>query len=293
MDNPADEIYEFKSHDDRNAQYELLKEELRNHPGAVARRMWDELHRAHSVWVRNENELTALLRAGELNEELSIELMQNVRPQTVRMDYFSQLDQRLFNMIGSATALVEQTSHVTDHYPESTFQAEFVARNSVIRDAPASAFIRRFRNYLLHYGSAPMTGTSTYKDETLTTRILLDSAELLTRFDWPVAAREYLQANPEGIHLRGIIETYSRQMGELYLWAFEQENVMHDADLLEMNDLVRRINLTMTDGAHDGKNMTEYWEHFSENLKAYREGRPQSDWSKRDDGKKGAFGQPT
>jgi hypothetical protein len=45
-----------------------------------------------------------------------------------------------------------------------------------------------------------------------------------------------------------------------------------------LNEFTRRINLTMTSGAHDGRHMEEFWEHVASNAQASREGRPQADW---------------
>jgi hypothetical protein len=252
-------------------ELEALRAQLAVHPGKIARLRWDEVGRSHAVWSRNTQELMALLQAGENQEDLIAELVQNVRAPLIRNEFLAQLDQRLHNMTASAVSLVDHTRKLLKHYPKTAFASAFESRNTVIRDAPSSQFIRRFRNYLLHYGHAPFELTASWSGSSaLNGQITLSRASLLEWADWGASARTFIQDGSDGIRLSSTVQEYAGGLAALYAWTFEQFETLHGADTDGANDLVRRINLTMTGGAHDGRNMESFYKKVEEKLRTYR-----------------------
>ena len=265
------------------AQVEALQVKLRAHPGFLARAKWDLLKRAYSIWVSNSNELHAILSAVETSEELKVELIQNVRAPTVRLAFFAELDQRLHNMVASAVSLVDHTRVLRKHYPSTEFADMFEKENRKVADAPESAFIRKLRNYLLHNGHAPFTSSATLPvpggpSNTIDMKLRLSSSALLAAYDWDLASRTFIENQPEDIDLMAVVTTYSSAMQALYGWTFDQYEVLHHADVDEMNALIKEINLTMTGGAHDGRNMEAFWNHVAENNERAKRGEAQLDW---------------
>ncbi|WP_420370273.1 hypothetical protein [Curtobacterium sp. L1-20] len=279
---PDDEIYESLTPEDREAQYERLQGELKEHPGYIASRQWQELGRAQRVWSLNTGELLGLLQALEDEEELKIELIQNVRPPDGRVAIMAGLDQRLHNMLAAATSLVDHTRRHMTKYAETAFAEHFEKRNTAVADAPSSMFLRKFRNYLLHVGSAPFNTHAQFPTEhtefdTIQLDIRLDAASLLTWSGWNATTRTYIGSFPDGVPLAQAVREYAAAMKQLYAWVNEQFEVLHGGDIDEINDLVRRINLTMTSGAWDGREPEKYWAQMEENVKRFDRGEPQID----------------
>lgn len=277
------EDYEAMSPEELDAQRERLIAHRRAHPDYVLHQAWTALWRSFDVYTANVTDLRALLAAAETDESLQKELFQNVRAPTVRDAYFRALDKTLHNALSGAVSLVDHTRrHVRTNFPDTEFAAEFEARNASVFEMPESAFLRRFRNYLLHVGHAPfkMTGTLAVKDgDKNSLRVWLVSEDLLSVEDmWSASAREFIEAYPDGIHLRAVFETYAQAMVDLYKWVFDQQPVLRPYGLRILNEFTRRINLTLTAGAHDGRHMEQFWEHVARNAQAAREGRPQVDW---------------
>jgi len=90
---------------ERLLRLEQLKQRLRVSPGAQAKARWDSLQRSDRVFKRNAHELMQVLLLAEREEQFAVELIQNVRPTSVRREYFGLLDQRLHNMLASAVSL--------------------------------------------------------------------------------------------------------------------------------------------------------------------------------------------
>lgn len=277
-----DERYEDLTPEEWQAQHERLERELREHPGQVARRRWDELGRVQMIWVRNTDELLALLQALHVDEELKVELIQNVRPPLGREEIMGQLDQKLHNMLAAATSLVDHTRRHMDKYSESEFAVEFESRNKTVAEAPSSTFLRRLRNYLLHVGNAPFNLHAQFPTDhtdfdTIQLDIRLDPASLLKWDGWNSSSTSYIDSFPEGVPLPETVHEYATAMGGLYEWVARQFEVLHRQDIAGANDLVRRINLTLSAGAWDGRDREKRMTLMEENLRRHDRGEPQID----------------
>lgn len=277
------EDYDSLTEDDAREQTERLVAARNAHPEFAIHQAWTALWRSHDIFGGNLQELFALLIASETDPDLQTELFQNVRKPAVRDAFLRALDRTLHNALAGAVSLVDHTRrHVGEHFADSDFASEFEQRNGLVVALPEAAFLRRFRNYLLHVGHAPftMSGTLGVKPgERSTLKIWLDSPALLAeRGFWTGPARAFIEAHPEQIHLRGVVDRYAQAMQDLYRWVFDQQPVLSPKGLDILNEFTRRINLTMTLGSHDGRRMEEFWDHVAQNAKAFDEGRPQKDW---------------
>jgi hypothetical protein len=277
------EDYEAMSDEEARTQRERLISDRNKHPEYLVHQAWTALWRSFDIYTDNMSELRALLAGAETDEQLQMELFQNVRAPTVRTAYFRGLDKALHNSLAGAVSLVDHTRrHVAENFPETKFSTDFESKNSIVYKMPESTFLRRFRNYLLHVGHAPfkMTGTLAVKSsDTGTLTVWLVSEELLSvEKVWTAPARTFIENHAEGIHLLAVVDAYGQAMLDLYHWVFDQQPVLRPDGLDILNEFTRRINLTMSSGAHDGRHMKEFWEHAARNAGAAREGRPQTDW---------------
>lgn len=252
---------------------------MTGHPGAVARDRMLELKRAFDIWAPNCQELRLLLRVAETNEDVIVHLMQNVREPTVRDKFIREFDSALQAFVGSAVALVDITRRAVKADINTDFGREFTRRNNVVRALPGVAVIRGLRNYLLHYASAPIvTRASFTPDGPLTGSVVLESAALLKYDGWDSAAKKYLKANDEGVRLSAILPEFQAAMSDLYRWLLEAYGDLHEGEFDEYNELVRRYNLALTGGAHDGSDWHEFMDHLGKNIRAHKDGRPQTSW---------------
>lgn len=276
------EDYGEMSDTETKAQYDQLVRDRDAHPEYLLHQAWRSLWRSFDVYTDNMQDLQRLLDAARENEQLQVELFQNVRPPVVRDAYVRALDKNLHNALAAAVSLVDHSRrHVAEYFPDSDFSLEFESRNAAVIALPEAVFLRRFRNYLLHVGHAPfaMTGTLSNEDGKATrTTIWLVSAELMTSTIFTGAAQTFIKSHPGNIDLYDVMDTYRRVMLELYRWTFDQQDVLSPHGLDILNEFVRRINLTMTKGSHDGRDHERFLQHLQSNLQAFGEGRAQADW---------------
>lgn len=221
-----------------------LRQEFLCHPGRIACARRDELNRSIQVFFRNATELLTLLDDAENNIDIGVELIQNVRSSHFRENYGAMLDQRMHNMLASAVTLVDHTRRWLSNYVDTEFERSFNERSDAIKESPVAAFLRRLRNYLLHYGMAPFEyQLSIAANKAERSYILLSSTELLKWDDWNAAARSYIEDSGESIQLSVPVKTYHSQMEALYRWVSEQFNIMHTKEIADANRIVDEINI--------------------------------------------------
>ena len=235
------------------ARVEAAGKAVREHPGWMAKDEWDSLGRSHAIWVRNLAELQGLLNLPEQNDDIAVSLMSNIGAQHEAEEFFGALDQRLHNMISAAVSLVDHARILVNGYEGTPFAAGFTARNDVVWNEPRTRFLRGLRNFLLHVGHAPLVTRMDVKNDVVTTKILLESKGLLSAYTWDAPARKFIKANPDGVHLSAEVMVYAADIENLYRWTFAQYEVLHGADIEELNKLIGERNLALSNGAFASK----------------------------------------
>lgn len=194
--------------------------------------------RSFNVFERNAQELFNLLRAVETNFLSSMRLMESTGAEDedgphFREEFWGQLDQRLHNMVSSAVGVVDHTRPLLAFYEhEPEFVAQWEERSEKVAKSPRALFLRRLRNYLLHYGMAPLMQsmalgpTKNVKDwDNLTIKLSTDG--LLRYSDWNTSHREYIRSFDGGPPLRQITQEYAEDMTALYKWLFSRYPFLH------------------------------------------------------------------
>lgn len=201
---------------------------------------FDRVVRSFNVFGRNAGELVELIRAVETDVLSSLRLMGSAgsddeEAEWFRQEFWGRLDQRLHNMVSAAVSLVDHTRPLINFYRhENDFQSAWEQRNVAVATSPQALFLRRLRNYLLHYGMAATAQTMRLGPEKeakewddLTIRL---SASGLLRYDgWNAENRAYIQSFYGGPPLRQIATEYADEMVTLYRWLFEQYRTLHVA----------------------------------------------------------------
>jgi hypothetical protein len=195
--------------------------------------LWEVVRRSYSVFARNTTELMNILNIPSTDAMVGLQLMGDDREATA--PYWEQLDQRLHNQLASAVSLIDHQRRLLSYYVADfpAVVADYSSRNDGIIGMGEAAFLRDLRNYLLHYGAAPVLQTFELgQTEISRGRYLLKlSAEQLLRWDgWKAAARGYLSSFGErdGPLLGRDVATYATAMGGLFAWLFEQRQVVMD-----------------------------------------------------------------
>ncbi len=197
---------------------------------------FERVVRSFNVFGRNVRELFNLLRAVETDVVSSMRLMESTGAEDgarFREEFWGQLDQRLHNMVSAAVGVVDHTRPLLafyEHRPE--FVAEWETRSGKVAKSSRAMFLRRLRNYLLHYGMAPIMQTMALgppkdaKDWDALT-IMLSAEGLLRYSGWNTSQRKYIRSFNGGPPLRQITQEHADDMTALYAWLFSQYPVLH------------------------------------------------------------------
>ena len=246
MDDEAEAALEDASHEERLRAAEQAVEE---EPGWLAYQRWQELGRTLNVHMRNLRSLAALIDSPNSDADLAMELIQNVHPPHVRNEFFAGLDQFLHNALASAVTLVDHTRRRIDRYEGTEFAAEFTLRNNLIKNDPRAVFIRRLRNYLLHYGELPFQHRVSFGGLTpltnLESQVHLPSAALLAWDGWTAPARSFLEAS-EFIDLGTLIVWYRAATDDLYAWVVSRFESLHRDELKAADAVIANYNRILT-----------------------------------------------
>jgi len=199
---------------------------------------FDRVMRSYNVFGRNVTYLLEHLCSVETDFAASLQFEQATLTHgpsgtPFTREFWGVLDQTLHNLVSSAASLVDHTRPLVRYYEphEGTFVSEWSERSMAVATSPRAEFLRRLRNYLLHFGMAPTMhsiqfGRGTGPDmDNLT--IQLSASGLLEWSDWTAKSREFIASFDGGPPLRQTTLEYANDMGALYKWLQEQEQLLH------------------------------------------------------------------
>lgn len=194
----------------------------------------DSLARSWTVFARNTDELLDVLDRPNNDVVLSLVLMGDDREAIG--PFWGEVDQRLHNELASAVSLVDHTRRLLEYLGSdvSGIIAEYTERNLKIMAMNETKFLRKLRNYLLHYGTAPILQSLNLASGEHSLK--LNAASLLKWPEWNVQMRKYLSAfgDRDGPLLRQEVAVYATAMSDMYHWLFEQRvAIFNDPDVLD------------------------------------------------------------
>jgi hypothetical protein len=204
------------------------------------REHFDRVVRSFNVFARNAGELVELLRAVETDVLSSLRLMESTgsgdeEAEGFRQEFWGRLDQRLHNMVSAAVSVVDHTRPLVIFYcQDNDFQTAWEERNAAVATSPRALFLRRLRNYLLHYRMAPTMqtmrlGAAKAAEDWDDFTIQLSAVGLLRYDGWNAGHRAFIQSFDGGPPLRQIAVEYAEDMASLYRWLFQQYPALHVA----------------------------------------------------------------
>jgi hypothetical protein len=184
------------------------------------------------------------LQLPDQQQELRYELIQNVGNDAIRQEYGAQLDQRLHNFVSAALALVDHSRNLVRHYPTSPFEDEYEKRKTDFANAPAVAFVKDLRNYLLHANQAPFMFTLDidFVAHIEATKTQLTCSQLLEWHNWKAQARSYINQAGPAILIADATDEYATLVQSFYEWLFPQFKLLHHEDIMALNRLMSDYN---------------------------------------------------
>ena len=228
------------------ARMDEIQANLNSHPGSVAWRRWVTLRRSSAALYGNIAELRALLEAPNSNFLLGGQLAGNMHPEVQRR-FNDELDRRLLNFGSSASALVDISRRILGDYGGTDFFEEYERRRAPLSEHPAPRFLRDLRNFLQHFGVAPIGFRMSRTDEgTYEFHVLLARDALLGWEKWSADVKQYLIDGPKQIPLLALVTDYGAMVRELYDWVFSQFELLHTDDVAGANALIGEYNRALT-----------------------------------------------
>lgn len=212
------------------------------HPARTADHRWTSLQRVHQVIRANEIELLALVQAFEENDAFSLQVMRSDQPQNLQR-FLDELIRRAHNYLSSIKMLVDHSRNLMKEYSGNPVRADYDRRVADMVAAGRASVLQRLRNYLIHYRIPPFGIELQLVPQPgrPSAIVFLDRDAALEYDEWTAPGRTYLEAQPSRIPMRPLIDGYSGDLDQLYIWLFERFQELHGDEVDELNDLIERL----------------------------------------------------
>jgi len=251
------------------AELDRLDELVRTSAGAVFASHVATIANAFDEFSDSYQQLHSLLVAAETDEDTMFMLMSNVPPLTEKRAFERRMDRAIKSFCGDLVTVVDVTRKAMRKQPEE-FQGVWDDINRTgPRAVPGALILRELRNYLDHENQAPWWFTGRVDSNGARAEVLLSPKPLLRSTFFTAPARAYLEANPDGVRLLTIIDSYYPAMAEAWSWLLEKYQDVNAAGIQAMNDLIGQRNLHLTDGVYS--NAADFHAAVSKGMETLRE----------------------
>lgn len=227
---------------ERLARVERLREQIREHPGSVARRNWRGLALVNTMLNTNYDHLMTHLR--EVNDQqVALQLASNVGEDAREFQraFHAETYRLLHNFTASAGTLVDHGIRVLDK-EDRQFRTQWKQRVADVIAAPVTDFIKNLRNVLLHEGLPLLSGAVRFDGAEWSADISMPRDDLLRLSGWSVAARDYMEIKGERIELADVVTEYMQTIEGLYDWLFPRFEELHGEEIDGVNALMDQYN---------------------------------------------------
>jgi hypothetical protein len=221
--------------------FDEIEERLRSHRGKLASDEWSNLKRIFvDIYQRNRNELCLLLEEPSKNDELSIELFQNIRPQTVKEQYTNEVLRSLFNYLSSLSSLVDTGMRIVKKYPKEKLK-KYIELRDVVVVSNINIFFGDLRNYIQHYGIPPLGWEIRLVDNGFNNcTYYLNYQKLLTWKSWSPKSKEFI--GEENVNLLKSIREHGEMIDSAFHTLLSTFPELHSVDVAAYNELMHRRN---------------------------------------------------
>ncbi len=165
--------------------------------------------------------------------------------------YYAEMIRLILNYSASAASLVDHMRILSDKMEGANpdVYEELIERRTRLADTSVNDFVKRLRNFVLHYGLPIITGqiSHTQGDDRIEFDTLPDPDQLRIWGGWKGKSREYMEQN-NPISLSKTIADYDDLVRPFYDWVFEElkrvcyENAKRVSDLsIGINNIEARL----------------------------------------------------
>jgi hypothetical protein len=117
-----------------------------------------------------------------------------------KWDYLNSLQNHVFNYLSSAKSLIDLTRkhHINYYLKKSSIEGYEKKINENFTESRLHNFIQQFRNYVIHYGSPPLSPSKHIdhlKNHKVTHRVIISKDILISSgFEWSKSSKEFLNS---------------------------------------------------------------------------------------------------
>lgn len=221
----------MNNHDMRNP---ILSpwDELRNHPGEIARLRWELLENFYrSVVMKNGVQLLALAEAPREDWRLRKRLWRNLF-KNKDSGYDGEIVRLLHNYLASVESLTNHCRNLMSNYGGTSYYAEYETKVRLLSSLPETAFLKDLRNYIVHH-KTPSVGMSistvkNEKDSEFRSEALIYMSDLDDHHKWSSISRKYIDDSFPSIYLSDLIIKHMDALSDLYCWIFPHFFILHE-----------------------------------------------------------------
>ena len=236
---------------DRVADLRAADRRIEEHPAYRQHLELDALERSLAgVFVPNFHDMVRLLDAAATNEDLAFELIQNVRPPTVRDRFHADVTRKLHNYLAGAHSLRDHVRRMM-RGQAGPIADEFEMRKKNLLRNPEIPLMQDLRNYSLHR-TLPFLGhrlsmKKVNSKERMESEVNLSVAHLLEWSGWTTPSRAYLDGK-DVVPLRPLVKKHGELVFGINRWVYTELAKANDDALDELNELIVDRNAVLTDG---------------------------------------------
>lgn len=221
-----------------NERIAQLLKLVENHPSTSAQTEWNLLRRVYNAYLRNANDLIALIASPHDDPRLALDIMAEDQSSGARDTYYDELFRFLLNYLAAVSTLVDHSRNLMKGYTNSRFHFDYQHRIALLTNLEVVGFVQDLRNYLLRHRFPPLSINLHISNEPndIAFTVTLNCNRLLRWNGWKSKAKHYMRGK-DSIVLRQSVEDYSSAINELYGWLFTQFQIVHAQDLLDVERL--------------------------------------------------------
>lgn len=221
--------------------FDEIEAELARHPGKIAHDEWQNLARTYyDIYQKNRQELVRLFEEPSKNDELSMELVQNVRPQTIKEAYTNEVLRSLYNYLSSLSSLVDAGMRLEGKYSNEQLATYHTQRQRIV-NSDINAFFGKLRNYIQHYGVPPLGWNIQMNERSHNScTYYLSNGKLLAWDGWNAKAKSYI--GEHDINLLKSVQEHGSLIDSAYNALLSLFPALHSADTKSYNTLMHRRN---------------------------------------------------
>lgn len=227
------------------AEIPILAKKIENHKGMKLFHKWSNLQSSYiSIFALNRIEILKIWDLPNQNQELLLELLQNVREPTIRVNYENRFFQGFHNYICGVQTLDEHTERFMQPYINTNFSSEYMDKKNAAFEGTYNIFLKKLRNYVLHFDIPPIAWTINVDraSSTETFHPKLGITALKKYNGWTDECYELFEKNSDDLlDIYEIVEKHGQQVDKLYQWLFSNYEVMHQSELKALKQLQDKL----------------------------------------------------